>query len=264
MGMNDSIVSEVFHELKNIFAPPRDFLNILVINGAISFVFFFVSYRRGTFDPKLLPIAAATIMLWTLADASITNHLLYYKPKTVALYKQQVNLKRFLLVKNLTMVIVSIPMTVVFGLLLVAITNKWSEMIYGTIVAIALIWGWLGISNALSTRLPFEMLKLNKYLKNRRVWLRYGILYGLPWILLPIYAVIISLPFILLGWTKATTGNQEKFLSWLLLLSFSVCIWLMSFRIANKAIKRPDSKLVRMISPKRRGRRPTKLVTENE
>lgn len=260
--MNDSVVRGVYHELKNIFSPPRDFLNILVINGAISFVFFFESYRRGTFNPKLLPIAAATIMLWTLADASITNHLLYNKPKTIALYKQQASLKRFLLIKNITMALISIPMTLIFGLLLVAITNKWSEMIYGTIVAVVLIWGWFGICNAMSAQLPFEMLKLNKYLKNHRIWLKYGILYGLPWVLLPIYAVIISTPFILLGWTRATTSTDEKVLSWLLLLGFSLTIWLLGFRIADKALKRPDSRLLQMISPKR-GRRPTKLAAEN-
>lgn len=247
MGSRLSIVHTVGSELKDLFMPPRQLLNVLIMNGAISFFFFFISYRRGTFNSQLLPIAAATILLWTLADVSLTNHLLFDKQKTVTILKARGNLKQLLLAKNLALAIISIPFTIIFGLILVAITGKWSEITYGTIIAMTLIWGWLGISNAMSTEFPFEMLKLKKFLHSRHVWIRYSFLYGLPWILLPIYAFIISLPLILIGWTKNNTAQDHKIIALLLLLTMSIAIWHIGYRIADRAIKRSNSRIHKLI-----------------
>lgn len=41
---------------------------------------------------------------------------------------------------------------------------------------------------------------LKEFLRNRHTWMCYGLLYALPWILLPVNAIFISLPFIILVW----------------------------------------------------------------
>ncbi len=247
MRASGSISDGIMTELRWYFEPPRQFLQTLAINGVISLLFFLFSYYVGSYNSKLLPVAAATILLWTLADASITNQLVFDRAKVVKEFKEVGTLKRLLIVKNFTIVILSIPLTLLFGLILVAIVGKWSEILYGGVIAFTLIWGWLGISNALSVILPFELLDLRSFLGNRRIWLRYGVLYGLPWVLLPIYAVVMGLPFILLGWTSAGAEHNHRVLALILLLAASALIWLIGLILANRYTLHSESRIKKLI-----------------
>jgi hypothetical protein len=206
-----------------------------------------VSYLLGTYNSKLIPIAAATILLWALADSSLTNQLLYNKSQNLAEIKKYGTLKRLLLVKNLSIVVISIPLTIVFGLILVIVTGSWNEIIYGVVMALVLIWGWLGISNALSVYLPFELMSLKQYLKNKNNWLRYGILYCMPWVILPIYALIMLTPFYLLGWTKADAARDHRIIAMSILIILSILIWLAGLNLAQKYSNKPNNRLKKLI-----------------
>jgi len=235
--------NDVKYELRRYFSKPRTTLNGLVINSIISVVFFLVSYWLGAYSQKLVPIAAATILLWALADASLTNQLLFNRKDTQNALKKQGSLKRLLLVKNLAIAVLSIPLTIAFGLMLVLIVGKWSELLYGAIMTFALIWGWLGISNAMSVYLPFELLSLKQYLGNKHVWIRYGFVYCLPWIILPIYAVIMTLPILMLGWTKAEAAQDHRVIGILVILALSLIIWFGGLLIADKYSRKTNSKI---------------------
>ncbi len=248
MKRTNSLWADVLSELQSFFVPPRTFLIAIIINGIVSFGFFLASYYLGNYNPNFLPFAAATILLWTLADASLTNQLLFDKPAALAELNQKGTLERLLLVKNLAVVIVSIPLTVIFGLFLVVILGKWSEILLGVALSLTLIWGWLGISNALSIFLPFRPIDLKTYLKNREIWLVVGLLYALPWVLLPVYALMVGLPFLFLGWLRADSVSEHKVAAVLLLLAISSLIWLLSLRVANRYIKHPDSRIKKLIT----------------
>lgn len=247
MRSSTSLSNGVNTELHWFFLPPRQFLQTLVINGSISLLFFLFSYYLGSYNSNLLPVAAATILLWTLADASITNQLVFDRKKAAKELKNVGTIKRLLLIKNLAIVILSIPLTLIFGLILVAIVGKWSEMLYGAVIAFTLIWGWLGISNALSAMLPFELHDLKEFLGNRHIWLRYSFLYGLPWVLLPIYAVVMSLPFILLGWTGVKASHNHRFLAVVLLFAASLLIWQIGLALAERYTLHPESRIKKII-----------------
>jgi hypothetical protein len=248
MRRTDSLIVGVTDELSHYFVKPRTTLNSLIVNSIISFGFFAVSYWLGTYNPQLVPIAAATILLWALADSSLTNQLLYNKEQNRTELKRHGSLKRLLLIKNLAVVVLSIPLTLLFGLFLVLIVGKWSEVLYGTVMALILIWGWLGISNALSVLLPFELVSVKQYASDKHIWIRYGFLYCLPWVLLPAYAIIMGLPLYLLGWTKLDTAQNHRILGLSILLLLSLAMWSGGLNIADKYAKRANTKIKRFFA----------------
>ena len=238
---------EVRAELASYMQPPRTMINSLFINSLISIAFFLSSYLLGTYNPALLPIAAATILLWTLADTSVCNQFLFDKHKSAMSLKQYGSLKRYLLVKNLSVVALTLPMTLLYGLFLVMIVGKWHELFYGVIAALTLIWGWLGISNALSASLPYEILDIKTYAKSKHRWIGYGLLYSLPWILLPFYAILVALPFMALGWTKADASLEHRAISLAVLFITSIGIWILGLHIASKQTAHPSSKVAKLL-----------------
>jgi len=250
MHPRTSLLVAIKKELLLFFVPPRQFLNTIAINSVVSLLFFLVSYYLGMYNPQLLPVAAATILLWTLADSSITNQLIFDKKSTVNAMKKDGTLKRLLMAKNLTVVILSIPLTLVYGLILVVIVGKWDVIIYGVIMAFTLIWGWLGVCNALSVLLPFKVINFKKIFGNRHMWLRYSILYGLPWLMLPVYAIVMSLPFILVGWTRADAAISHRLIAVMILFLSSMLIWQIGLLLADRYARRPHSRIKKVILEK--------------
>ena len=247
MNREKSFTSELSQEFKSVFIQPRTFLNTLIINSVVSFIFFLFSYLIGSYNDTLLPIAATTVLLWTLADSSITNQLIFDKIRVNSELKKYGTLKRLLIIKNLNIVILSIPITIVYGLILVSITGKWSDIIYGVLMAIILVWGWLGISNLLSVIIPFEKLSISKSYGNKKVLIKYTLFYILPWIILPIYIVIICLPFIILGWIKNHSTTSHWLASILILFVGSIIIWLIGLFYANSYTLKPNVKIKKML-----------------
>ena len=243
MASTNSIFNDVKNDLFGYFKPPRKMLSTIVINGVVSVLFFLGSYYLGSYSPSLLPIAAATILLWTLADASISNQLVFDKNQAAKSLKTHGSLWRYFMVKNLAIVIISIPLTIIYGLVLVAIIGSWNELLYGALAASLLVWGWLGICNAISVILPFEIVDIKTYAKSKRIWLPYGILYGLPWVLLPAYSLIMGLPFVLMGWTRADAETNHRLASIFTIFALSIAIWLIGLRLANKYSKKPNRRL---------------------
>ena len=247
MPKNKSLISDVIVELRVYATPPRTMMSSLVVNSFISALFFLGSYWLGSYNAAFLPIASATILLWTLADASVCNQLMFDRVRARAALEKEGTLQRFLLVKNIAVAVLAIPLTVLYGLLIVAMVGNWSAILYGVVAAMTLIWGWLGISNALSAYLPFDVLSIKGYVQNRSIWISYGFLYGLPWIVLPAYALLMGLPFTLLGWTKATAAADHRFLALFIMLLCSVVIWILGLRVANSYTTRPNNRLKKFL-----------------
>ena len=247
MSRQQSLSKEVALELISYTERPYKMLSSLVVNSVVSVLFFLGSYWLGSYNPQLLPVAAATILFWTLADISICNQFVFDKHRAMQSLTVNGSLQRFLFVKNISVAIVSVPLTLLFGLLLVAVVGKWSEIVYGMVLAFTLIWGWLGISNTLSVLIPFELLDFKSYAQTRSAWLSYGFLYVLPWILLPVYAIVMGLPFILLGWTKANAASEHRLVSIAVLFALSIIIWLAGLRVANRNLAHPDNRVKRLL-----------------
>jgi hypothetical protein len=246
MTKNGSLINNLGVELRSVIIPPHLLLNTLIINSAISFLFFLGSLLLNLYDEQLLPVAAATILLWGLADSSFTNQLLFNKDQSIKEIKKYGSLERFLVIKNLLVIVLSVPVTIFYGLILVGITGKWTEILYGVALAFILIWGWLGISNAMSVSLPFDKKTIKNIVKNK-LWFKYATYYVLPWILLPVYILILSIPFILLGWTRSDAANNHKLLTLIILFSCSLLIWVCGFIFVVKAATKKSSRLNKLL-----------------
>jgi len=243
----DSLYRDIATELRSINTKPRELLSALVINGFISFLFFLSSYYLGTYNSNILPVAAATILLWTLADLSLTNQLIFDRASAQAELKKNHTLKRLLLVKNLAIVVLVIPITLIFGLILMVVIGRRSDLLYSLLMVLALVWGWLGISNALSALLPFEILSMKRFLGDRHEWIRYSVLYGLPWLLLPVYAIVVLLPFLLLGWTSTQDARAHQLISLAMMLGISLLFWWGGLMIADKYTAKPDARVKKLL-----------------
>lgn len=233
-----SYINEVKEELKSYLDPPRTKLNSLIVNAFISLGFFLISLALGSVNSKVLPIAATVILLWTLADASITNQFTYDKDRIGKLLKKHNDLKQVLIIRNLAIVVLSIPLSIIFGLLMVAIIGKWSELLYGLVMALALVWGWLGISNVLSIYLPFDHLQTKQIIKREKGWFRYSFLYVLPWIILPFYSLVILIPLKLLNIITGYISFSHILSSSIIVLFSSLIIWYIGLNISANASHR--------------------------
>jgi hypothetical protein len=239
---------DVWRELRGVFARPHPFAWKLLGNGVVSLAFFMVSLALGTNNPTLLPLAATIMLLWTFADATLTNQLILGDNRSAFSEERYGNLRRFWLVKNLAAVILSVPLCVLFGLIMVAIVGEWSELTYGLLMAVAMIWGWLGIGNALSVVLPFRWLATRAVLHRRNGWLRYAVLYALPWVLLPVYGLVLELPFVLAKWATGAASVSHRFAAFAVVLAISVAIWLLGLRVAVSATRRPQASVWSLLS----------------
>lgn len=239
---------EVSSELRWIFAPPRTVLQRVIINGIVSLAFFMFSLVMGTNNQKLLPFAATVMLLWTFADASLTNQLMVDRERPSYKNMKSKRMSRFLIVNNLTVVVLSIPVCILFGLIMVAIVGKWSELILGVGMALALIWGWLGIANVLSVMLPFQQKKGKELLSRGKGTLAYIVLYCLPWIMLPVYAGVIILPLLILHWVTGDAAASHKFAAFGIILVLSLAIWLFGLQISQRYIKNPNAKIWDLIN----------------
>lgn len=247
MASSNKIGRDVRRELAQDFKPPRLLLLNLLINGIISLAFFLFSLFFGRANQNVLPFAAAVIMLWTLADVSITNQLILDRKRSADALKRGGDLRYLLLIKNLTVVIFSIPFCLLFGLIMVAIIGKWSELLYGLIMALVLVWGWLGISNFMSVAMPFELKELKVLLRRKKDWPGYGFLYVLPWIILPIYAGLLALPLILIKWASGQAAFVYKTASVLILLFISLVIWRLSLILCRRYSRKDHAKIKRLL-----------------
>lgn len=231
------------------FTPPRVVIVALIFNSLISIGFFLWSYNFGTYNEKFLPIAAATILLWALADVFLTNQLVYDKERTAQALKQKQSLRHLLLIKNITILMLALPLTILFGTMLAIMLHKANEILYGTIMTYILIWGWLGISNALSVLMPFippSQQSDRRYTPKDRITI--GALYSLPWVLLPAYAVLLALPFVLFGWLQPSAGSAHIMIAMLVLLSMSISIWLAGLSIAGRIATKSNSRISKLIA----------------
>ncbi len=225
---------DVKQELAWLMRPPRQQLNSIITNGFVSLVFFVGSLMLGTNNPNVLPIAATVVLLWTLADASLTNQFMYDKKRSAEQVKTKQKLKQVLIVRNITIVIVCIPLSLIFGLLMVAIVGKWSELIFGLIASLALVWGWLGICNVMSVYWPFNHMETKLVLKRQPGWIKFIILYCLPWIILPCYALLILLPLKLFDLIADKPHISKSAMTVAIVLIISIIIWLIGLNIAEK------------------------------
>ena len=221
-------------ELAWLIRPPRQQLNSISVNGFVSLGFFVGSLALGTNNPHVLPIAATVILLWTLADASLTNQFMYDKRRTAAQVNSKIKLKQVLIVRNVTIAILCIPLSILFGLLMVAIVGKWSELIFGLIMSLALVWGWLGICNVMSVYWPFEHMETKLVIKRQPGWLKFVILYCLPWVILPCYALLILLPLKLADLIADKPHISKSAITVVIVLIISIIIWQIGLSLAEK------------------------------
>lgn len=233
---------EIRAEIHRLFTKPHPQLDNLVINAIVSLAFFLGSMVIGTVNDKLLPFAATVILLWTLADASLTNQFMFDTSRTKQL-KTAEDVRHALLVRNLTVIILTIPLCIVFGIIMAVIIGKWSELLYGLLMALALVWGWLGVSNIMSTHFPFDNLEFKQVLKREKGWFSFSLLYSLPWLLMPAYALAVLAPLRLLGILSDSPKYSQLFLAAIIILAISITIWLISLKIASKGLPRISRKL---------------------
>lgn len=230
-------------ELRGIFKPPLTFLSVLFVNSLVSWGLFLISLHSGTNTEKLLPFAAATVLLWTFADTSLTNQLVINHNRPGFSTDKHGNLRRFFLIKNLTIATLAIPICLLYGLLMVLVIGKWSELILGVAMTLVLIWGWLGISNILSVMLPFEPRPINSLLHRGKGRIRYIVLYLSPWFMLPIYAYILALPFLLGHWATGNAKATHRLAAVLLLFLMSLIIWRVGLRVVSRYSNKSSAKI---------------------
>jgi len=245
---SDNLLHDVAVELRNQFRPPYTLVINTSVSGAISLALFLGSLALGSINDKLLPFAATVILLWTLSDVFLTNQLVYDRERVIRRLEEGRNVEHLMRVKNITVAIMSIPLCIIFGLVMVAVLGKWSELINGLLLAIALIWGWLGVSNIVAVQLPFKLLPFSEVRHERRTFIRYTLLYCLPWLLLPIYDAILILPLILLHWITGATVSAHMALALVLVAIVSLTIWQIGVRYASRHVTEPTSKIRRLLS----------------
>ena len=101
---------EIKKEIALFFKAPHTQLNSIMVNAVISLSFFLISLFLGTTNPKVLPFAAAIVLLWTVADASITNQFMFDKKRSYELFKHRHDITHILIIRNLVVVILIIPL----------------------------------------------------------------------------------------------------------------------------------------------------------
>lgn len=189
---------QVWADLRWAFRPPWNWLAGVVINLVLGALWLFVDPLHHGDRRAWAVIVGSYFAVWVLADVTTTNVLGADAVRVTARLRHGIPLRRILLVKNLTLlIIVGLPTLLLTGGIALVDSHHAVAVLFTGLGVLFPILTWLGIGNLVSVAMPVAALPLRQRWINRRDrWrtLRWGVALGLPYALYALVSPVSDLP----------------------------------------------------------------------
>jgi hypothetical protein len=166
--MNQALWRQVVAELRWSFTPPWIWLTGVALNLALSLVWLAAEPLNLRPHTDLAIVVGSYFAVFILADVTTTNVLGADAQRVRQSMVNQVSLRRILLLKNLTLlIIVGLPTLIVTAIL--TVTSEADHRVIVTLPGVAFpIMTWLGVGNIVSVALPVAVIPIRERWEQRR------------------------------------------------------------------------------------------------
>lgn len=188
---------QVGADLRWAFRPPWNWLAGVVINVVLAALWLFVEPLRSGPHRHWAVLIGTYFVVWVLADVTTTNTLGADARRVSARLRHNIRLRRILLVKNLTLlIIVGVPTMIATAAIAVA-TQRGVTVVFTVLAIMFPVLTWLGVGNLVSVALPVATLPLAQRWKQRRDLRhtgRWAAALALPYLIYLLVSPISALP----------------------------------------------------------------------
>lgn len=193
--------AQVLHEVVWFFRPPWFWLNGVAFNLVLSLLWLVVWPLSGQPHRDWAILVGSYFAVWILADVTTTNVLGADAARVGTGLAQHVPLRRILLVKNLTLLLI-VGLPTLFATAVITITHEADYRLTLTLPGVLLpILTWLGVGNLISVLLPVAARPWRERWEQRhelRSTTRWLVALGLPYGLLGAAGPVAALPRLIL------------------------------------------------------------------
>lgn len=181
------IFEEVAHDLRSSLRGRPGWIAGISVNVVLA-VCYLAYHRSATnFPDRGLVYIGAAIAAWCLADTLTTNQIGPEGQRASAALDGGVGIGRILLLKNLSLLVVLLMITLPISIAATAWAGQWSQLQDGVLVDLHVVLTWIALGNVVSVLLPYRPIPLKQRWRLRRSWSRWLVAIGMPY---PLYLIV--------------------------------------------------------------------------
>jgi hypothetical protein len=246
--MNKLNVELLKEELSQSLSKPfRLPLNLAIAAiGTLAFIFagiFINTFHRG------LPYISANIFIWTLATfnasqlGSDSNNVLAY-------LKNKSSIRQLFLIKNISLLILALPIDILLIVLACSVLNDWSNFVQSIVVGLCAVLICLGLGNIVSTLWVYKPQSILKIRHNRLQIYEYSVFLTLAYSSATISLLIAAIPAEIIIHTINYRIFPGSIIALLIMLVWTVTIWLITLRISTNITKKYHDRFIGRLNGK--------------
>ena len=203
----------------------------------------YLAYYRSTanFPERGLIYIGAAIAAWILADTLTTNQFGPEGDRVATALEGGVGIGRILLLKNLSLAVVLLIITLPISVAATAWVGHWGQLLDAVLVDLHVVLTWMALGNIVSVLLPYRPIALKKRWRLRRTWFRWGIALGIPYAL-----------YLIVGWSSVPVqitahGRRDVHpdLYALLSVAWGIGYWIVGTLVAKQLAEWRQDRLIR-------------------
>ncbi len=254
VAVPDTLAKAVRVQLVMSFRPPYEALIVVAVNGALMTGAWFLLPSPNPLFPLHGSLAFAMILAsWMYSDVPATNVLGSDANRSIAALEEPVALRRLLYAKNLVLWLLVAPLCSLLALAIGISENRLLATVF-TIVWIAVVpLGALGIAALIGIYFPYHPIALSERWAHRRPWrrmiFRWLILAVVPYGLVPMLIIVLSLPTLLLWYFSSQRNGVTRIpdaqFVWgvLVACAAAIAVWILGHRLAVRLASRRKGSL---------------------
>lgn len=236
---------EIRRDFARPYRLPRNlFLAALGTFGGIAIGILIHTFKRG------LPYIAADVFIWTLATYN-ASQLGSDSLRVLAKARNTDRIKELFIVKNISLLMIAIPIDITLIIIACLILNDWSKLAESIILALSAVVICLGLGNLVSVLWVYSPIPFFRMLKDRVLILEYIIFISIAYLAASMAILLASIP----GELILKYGNIHSFsgrlVGALIMLGWAFILWIIFLYWADSLSRKYRNLFVGRLSGER-------------
>ena len=226
---------------QNLSKPFRLPLNLAIAaTGTLGFIFigiFINTFHRG------LPYIAANIFIWTLATYN-ASQLGSDSDNVLAYLKNQLSIRQLLLIKNLSLLILALPIDFLLIVLACSVLHDWSNFVQSIVVGLSAVIICLGIGNIVSTLWVYKPVSILKIRHDRVQVFEYSVFMALAYAGATFSLLIAAIPAVIIVHTINYHTFPGSLIGLMIIIAWTASVWLITLKISVIITEKYNDKFI--------------------
>ena len=235
---------ELNKSLKKPFRLPIN----LAIAAAGTLASIFIGILINTFH-RGLPYIAANVFIWTLATYN-ASQLGSDSNKVLAYLDKQSSIKQLFLVKNVSLLILAIPIDIVLVIVACVILHDWSSFPQAIVLGLSAVIICLGFGNIVSTLWAYNPVSILKIRHDRVQMFEYSVFITLAYVSATFSLLIAAIPAGVIAHNINVHAFPGTLIGFIIIACWTGIIWGLTLKISVNITKKYYTRLSMRLSGK--------------